>query len=147
MSKTRLLHHIVFATKQREMTITESAKRELYAYIFGILRQRRCYLVRMNGVANHIHMLVDLSPTISIAELMQEVKQASSKWLKSNPNFPKFNGWCDGYYAVSIGVADISAVKAYIIGQEDHHNVNGFEDEMKSMAVKYNFEWHEKDMS
>lgn len=92
MSKTRSLHHIVFATKQREMTITEAAKKELYAYIFGMLRQRRCYLIRMNGIPNHIHMLVDVSPTISIASLVQEIKQGSSKWLKTNENFPKFRG-------------------------------------------------------
>ena len=146
MSKTRSLHHIVFATKQREMTITESAKKELYAYILGMLRQRRCYLIRMNGIPNHIHMLVDVNPTISIANLVQEIKQGSSKWLKGNENFPKFRGWGEGYYAVSVGVGDIASVKQYIMNQEAHHDVNQFIDEIKLMAEANNLDWHEKDL-
>ena len=146
MSKTRSLHHIVFATRQREMTITESAKKELYAYIFGMLRQRRCYLIRMNGIPNHIHMLVDVSPTISIASLVQEIKQGSSKWLKTNEKFPKFRGWGEGYYAVSVGVRDIASVKEYIMNQEVHHDINQFIDEIKLMAEANNLDWHEKDM-
>ena len=146
MSKTRLIHHIVFGTRHRAMTISESAKKELYAYIFGMLQERQCHLIRMNGMPDHIHILVDINPSVSVAGLVQEIKQSSSKWMKSNPKFPNFRGWCDGYYAVSVGVNDIPSVKEYIINQEIHHTVRSFVDELKAIAGSNNLTWHEMDL-
>lgn len=91
-------------------------------------------------------MLVDVNPMISIANLVQEIKQGSSKWLKDNENFPKFRGWGEGYYAVSVGVSDIASVKQYIMNQEEHHDINKFIDEIKLMAEANNLDWHEKDL-
>ncbi len=145
MSKTKSLHHIVFATKQREMTITEADKKELYAYILGIIRNLKCYLIRINGMPDHIHLLVDVNPTVAIADLVKQIKQSSSYWMKSSGKFPKFRCWGEGYYAFSIAVSELDKVKAYIINQEAHHAGNNLVDEMKFLADKYMVAWHPND--
>lgn len=145
MSKTKSLHHIVFATKRREMTISEPHKRELYAYIYGIINNNKCYLLKMNGIGNHIHMLVDVSPTIALAELVKSIKQSSSRWLKQNSAFPMFDSWGKGYYAVSIGVDGIDGCARYIIGQEAHHGVRDFMSEMEDMARRNGLSWYADD--
>lgn len=145
MSKTRSLHHIVFCTKNREMVIPEEHKKKLYAYLYGILQNKKCFLHRMNGIPNHIHILVDVHPTIALADLLKELKQSSSVWLKGNPSFPYFCGWGRGYYAVSLGVDGIEDCKNYIINQEDHHITQDMRDEMEYLQRKNGLSWYEDD--
>lgn len=145
MSKTKSLHHIVFATKRREFTIPEAHKKELYAYLFGILRNMKCHLLRMNGIGDHIHMLVDIHPTVALAVMMRELKQSSSKWLSANPKFPLFDCWGEGYYAVSIGVDQIEVCKDYIIHQEQHHLNCQLLEEMEEMAESNGMGWYLND--
>ncbi|MDE6395855.1 MAG: IS200/IS605 family transposase [Muribaculaceae bacterium] len=83
MSKTRLIHHIVFATKHRKPAINKENKRKLYAYIYGIITNHKCFLLRINGIEDHIHILVDLHPTVAVANLVKEIKQYSSHWIKN----------------------------------------------------------------
>ncbi|MGN0219609.1 MAG: IS200/IS605 family transposase, partial [Muribaculaceae bacterium] len=115
MSKTKSLHHIVFATKHRKPTIAEEHKRELYAYIFGILKNKKCFLLRMNGIADHIHMLIDIHPTVAIADLVKDLKQNSNRWMKENPKFSRFESWGEGYYAVSINASSGYRIKNVIL--------------------------------
>lgn len=145
MSKTKSYHHIVFATKHREMTIPEEHKKELYAYIFGIIKNKHCFLKRMNGIGNHIHLLVDIHPTVAIADLVKDIKQWSTHWIRDNGNFPKFDSWGQGYYAVSIGVDSIESCCNYIINQERHHLGRDFLDEMEIMANVNKLGWHQDD--
>ena len=69
--------HIVINTRFRKRTIPEAYKKELYMYMYGIIQNNKCKLLRMNGIANHIHMLVDLHPSISLSSLMQSLKQSA----------------------------------------------------------------------
>lgn len=145
MSKTRLLTHIVFSTKHRELTLTETNKRELYAYIFGILKNKNCFLERMNGIPDHIHLLVDLHPSVAVADLVRDIKSFSHKWLKSNPHFPLFNGWGDGYYAVSVSADGLASCKQYIMEQEEHHKLHDLLFEMHQFAGSNGLSWYEDD--
>ena len=96
MIKNLCLLHVVFATKRREMTITEENKRELYAYIFGLLKNHKCYTYRINGIANHIHILFDLNPTIALSDIIREIKLSTNKWIRLNAGkFPYFWSWAD----------------------------------------------------
>ena len=145
MSKTKSLHHIVFATKRREMTIPEEYKRELYAYIMGIIKNKRCFLIRINGISNHIHILVDIHPTVALADLVKDIKQWSSHWMKDNPKFPLFDYWGEGYYAVSVGINELDKCKQYIINQENHHYGHNLLAEMKLMAENNGLSWYADD--
>lgn len=145
MSKTRILIHIVFSTKRRERTINTFHRKELYAYIWGIVKNKNCYLHRIDGITDHVHMLIDLHPSIALADLVKEIKTASNLWLKENPHFPKFDRWGSGYYAVSISCDEMEACKNYIMNQETHHLGTGFMAEMEWMALKNSLTWYKDD--
>ena len=136
MSTVKSLYHIVINTKGRMNTIPEENKRQLYAYIYGIIKNKGCTLIRMNGIPNHIHLLVDLSTNVSLSDFIREVKRNSSIWAKSHPElFPAFMGWGKEYYAFSCGVEQKDAIVEYIKSQETHHRVMAFDDEMKKIAL------------
>ena len=145
MSKTRIIIHIVFATKHRHQTIPLLRKRELYAYINGILKNEKCQALRINGMSDHIHLLIDLNPTVSVANLVKKIKLSSSLWLKDSPYFNMFEGWNEGYYAASVGPSEEDACIQYIINQEEHHAGKGIIEEMKFMAMEHRLDWDERD--
>lgn len=145
MSKTRSLHHIVFGTKRRIPSITPEYKRDLYAYIHGIMKEKGCKVHRINGMADHIHILVDVHPTVAVAALVKDIKQWSSHWLKNNPQFPLFSNWGAGYYAVSVGCEALDACRNYIINQEEHHTATDLIEEMQRIARINGLTWYEDD--
>ena len=136
MSTVKSLYHIVINTKGRLNTIPEEHKRQLYAYIYGVIKNKGCTLIRMNGVPNHIHLLVDLSTDISLSEFMRELKRSSSMWIKANHDmFPYFLGWGKEYYAFSCGVEQKDNIVEYIKNQEVHHRVMGYDAEMQQITL------------
>lgn len=145
MSKVKATYHIVFCTKDRRQTITPDHRKELYAYIFGILQANNCHVHRINGMAEHVHILFDLSPTVALADIVKSIKQSSSVWLKANANFPYFQGWGRGYYGFTLSVEHIESAINYIKNQQIHHNTYGFLQEMHGIADREYFEWYDDD--
>ncbi len=121
MSYTRLLYHIVFRTKNSMNTIPEEHEKELYAYILGIVNNKKSKLYRIGGVSNHIHMLVDIHPSFAVSDFMKELKEYSSKWLLKNPNFPDFSGWAVSFAAFSYNLKEKQTIINYIMNQKEHH--------------------------
>src|SRR5262245_3613852 len=106
--------HIVFSTKNREPLITPEIETELYKYMAGIFRAHRSPSLAGNGTADHMHWLVSLARTIAVADLVEEVKTGSSKWIKTKgAEFEEFH-WQVGYGAFSIGVSGKKRLMAYI---------------------------------
>ena len=145
MSKTHILIHIVFTTKYRQPTIPEEHKRRLFAYIHGIIKKYNCLTHRINGMADHIHILIDLHPTVSLAKLVKEIKQSSSLWMKREEDFKGFTFWNEGYYAASIGVKEKDACIAYIKNQEEHHRSKDMTEEIREWTMEHGLEWNEQD--
>ena len=116
------LVHIVFATAERRPIIHDEIRPRLHAYIGGIARENEMAAIAVGGVADHIHVLLSLPRTISVAKAVQLLKGGSSKWL--NENFPEANGfsWQEGYAAFSIGISQREKTMAYIQGQSEHTN-------------------------
>jgi REP element-mobilizing transposase RayT len=141
MSTIKLLTHIVFATKRRKMTINEDNCYDLYRFIAAYLKKNDCYLKRVNGIGNHIHILVDLHPSISVATLVQHLKRDTSIWMSHSGLFPYWEGWCEGYFACSVSPKYQEAVIEYIKSQKIHHLEVPMEDEylalLKSAGVEY----------
>lgn len=102
MSYRQIFYQIVFGTKYRQPTISETYCRELYQYISGIIKKKNCKLYRINGIEDHIHIFSDLHPTVALSDYIKDIKVASSIWTKANGNFPKFEAWQDGYGALPI---------------------------------------------
>ena len=145
MSKTRILIHIVFTTKNRAATIPMSCRRRLYAYMHGIIENRDSTTLRINGMSDHVHILVKLHPSIAVADLVKELKQSTSKWLKEMEEFRGFRGWNAGYYAASIGSDGEEACINYIKNQEIHHSAKDFMREAQDLAMEYMLDWDERD--
>lgn len=96
-------------------------------------------------MADHIHVLFDLSPTVALADIVKSIKQSSSQWLKTNQNFPHFQGWGRGYYGFTLSAEHIESAINYIKNQQTHHITYGFLQEMRGIAEREGFEWYEDD--
>lgn len=135
-SFSRFTYHIVFATYQREKTISIEHERELYSIIHHIIKKNETHLYRINGMPDHIHLLVDIPASISVSNFIKAIKRESSYLLKTNRNFPKWNGWQEGYGAFTYSVKDIPLVKQYIINQKEHHQSLSFIDEYRQWLIE-----------
>lgn len=125
------------------MTLPNAISENLYRYITGIARNKKSTILAINGIENHVHMLVDLSPTIALCDLVRDIKQASSKWLKTQPECNLFDGWGKEYGAFSCSSRDTEMIKNYIANQRVHHHGNSFEDEYQRMVLLSGNEWNE----
>jgi REP element-mobilizing transposase RayT len=141
MSKVQNITHIVINTKNREMVINESDKKKLYNYMWGIMKNLDCQLLWMNGIPNHIHILVDIHPQVPLSKFVQVLKNSSSKWIKDSGLFPKFVGWGREYCAFSKSRSDVEVTRNYIKNQEQHHRVVSYENEMSTMLANHGLEW------
>ncbi len=99
---TQILYQIVFSTKNAGDTMVLSESENLYRYIWGILKNKKCTLYRLNGTENHIHIATHVHPSVSVSSLVKDIKVSSSIWLKEQRIFPNFIGWQEGYGAFLI---------------------------------------------
>jgi len=141
---TQLLYQIVFSTKSREKTLNENGRNDLYKYIFGILKNKKCHLYRINGIEDHIHIVTHIHPTIAISNLVKDIKLASSEWIKENKIFKDFNGWQDGYGAFTYSIKEKDRLIEYVKNQEEHHKVKTFKEEYMELLNEHGIEYEEK---
>jgi REP element-mobilizing transposase RayT len=134
-----MLVHCVFSTKERRSLIRNPQL--LWRYLSGISRAKQIPLVAAGGTANHVHLLLDLPPTVQLAQAMQVFKGNSSRWL--NEEQPPF-AWQQGYGAFGIGESQRQIVVAYIDGQAEHHKKWTFEQEFLTLLQKYGVQYDER---
>ena len=127
---TNVLVHVVFSTKNREKSLTAAVRKRLHAYIARVVNEEGGTANTVNGGLKHVHILMRLPATVTLAYLMRRIKGHSSRWLRSGP-IPGF-AWQQGYSAFSVSYSRYDAVYAYIESQEDHHRRRTFEDELVS---------------
>ncbi len=137
------LMHIVFSTKNRRPLITSEIQKRLWPYLGGIARENKMRAIKVGGVEDHVHMLVTLPSTLSIAKSVQVIKGNSSKWV--HETFPKLRdfGWQEGYGAFSVGVSGQEATVSYIENQEEHHRRKTFDEELKAILEKHSIEYED----
>ncbi len=140
-SFTKLTYHIVFATKYRKPTISESFQDSLYEYIGGIIRAKQGALVQIGGVADHIHILARLSASVTVSDVVRDVKAGSSKWIYDLKTQSTWDGWQKGYGAFTVGYPQTESVQRYIQNQSEHHRQKTFQEEfvefLKRHAIEY----------
>jgi putative transposase len=135
MSYTSLLTHIVFSTKNRQLMLQDRAIRnDVHAYLGGIIRNLKGRAYTIGGVADHVHLLVSLPPTLSISDALRVIKTNSSSWAKER--VPGFTSQ-QKYAAFSVSESNVPAVARYIDGQEEHHKKRTFEEELVSLLEKH----------
>ncbi len=135
-SLSRILIHLIFSTKGREPFIPPETQPRLHAYLSGVLGNIGSPSLQVGGVADHVHLLFALGRTVSVAELVEEVKKASSRWMKSEGGVSAFS-WQSGYGAFSIGESQVDALVRYISNQESHHRTMTFQDEYRRVLDRY----------
>ena len=138
---TQTLYHIVFTTKNREPVLAKERRDDLYKYIWGILRKRDCHLYRIGGVEDHIHILCSLHPSVALADLVKEVKVASSHWIKTETAFPAFGSWQGGYGAFTCSINSRDRIIEYIKNQEQHHHGETSATELKRLLADAGIEY------
>ena len=114
---TQIIYHIVFSTKNRTPAMSKKNRERLYRYVWSILKKRNCHLYRINGTGDHIHILSDLHPSISLADLVKDIKLATSHWIKENRIFSRFEYWQDGYGAFKHSIGEKGVLIEYIKNQ------------------------------
>jgi putative transposase len=136
-SFTSSLHHCVFATKGREPWLTPNIRERLWPYLGGIARENDMKTLAIGGVADHVHILLSLSATMSVSKAMQLLKGNSSKWI--HEMFPRLRSfaWQEGYGAFSIGVSGIEETRLYISNQEEHHRTRTYREEVITFLERH----------
>ncbi|MGA2904628.1 MAG: IS200/IS605 family transposase [Candidatus Korobacteraceae bacterium] len=128
---TKILVHCVFSTKERQPQISQPEK--LWTYLRGIARNRGVDTLAVGGTANHVHLLIALPSSLTIAQLMRDLKANSSRHLnKKQRGF----AWQDGYAAISVSPSQVEAVRRYIEAQSEHHAKRSFESEYVAILDK-----------
>jgi putative transposase len=134
------LIHVVFATAQRRPMIREDLQAKLYGYLGGIARENGIPALAVGGAADHVHLLLSLPRTVSVAKAVQLLKSGSSKWIHENFPGSKNFAWQEGYGAFSIGVSQRASTVKYIEAQAEHHKRISFADELKKFLTIHGIE-------
>lgn len=137
-SLARVVLHVVFSTKNRVPFLNDADLRaQLWAYMAGVLQSIGCEPIIINGVADHVHILCNLSRTVAIAKLIEEVKTEPSKWMKKQgPRYADFH-WQSGYSSFSVSQSNVEPVRRYIEDQEARHQKVSFQDEIRALCRKH----------
>lgn len=146
MSHTLDIQHFVFATKCRRPTINFTNREALYRFIWAELKKRKFHLYRINGVEDHIHLVIDFHPLLSKSKLMQDIKSSSSYWMQRCGLFKGFEGWGEGFYSESKDPTSFDRIVNYVKSQELHHKGEDFVTELKRFYKQSGKEWDDKDL-
>lgn len=136
--------HLIWSTKNREPFIKPEIEKELFSYMASIFRAHESPALTINGTADHVHNLIILSRTNTVAQLVEQVKKSSSKWIKTKGPFYRNFYWQSGYAALGLGQSNIPALKAYIANQKEHHRKKTFQEEYIAFLKKYGIEYDER---
>ena len=136
--------HITFSTKLRHPFLKDiETRKNLHAYMAGICAKLGGDALIINGVEDHVHLLIRQSKTKAVSDCMRELKKSSSIWMHQHSDHADFH-WQDGYGAFSISPSHVAAVKQYILSQEEHHKKVTFKEELIKLLKKYNADYDER---
>ena len=142
---TQIHLHFVFAVKFRKRQIQLEWKERLYQYITGIVQKNGHKLIIVNGMPDHVHILIGVRPEQSISSLMQDVKSSSSKWINEQNLTPQKFAWQEGYGAFSYSKSQLPRLIKYIENQEEHHRKTTFKEEyvgiLEELKIPYDLKY------
>lgn len=141
---TQILYQIVFSTKYRERTLTKNNRDILFKYIWGLLKNKKCHLYRINGVEDHLHIVTHLHPSVSLSSLVKDIKVASSLYIKEQNLFENFTSWQEGYGAFTYSIKEKDRLIEYVKNQEAHHSIKTFKEEYIELLTEHGIEFDEK---
>ena len=128
--------HVIFSTKERQKYLSSDCQAKLWPYMSGIAHHHGFEALKIGGVADHVHALLLLPPTLPLAKAVQMLKGSSSHWLNENRSGPAF-AWQEGYGAFSVSASQTDDVVRYIANQAEHHAKRSYEEEFLGFLKKY----------
>jgi len=141
---SQIFYHVVFAVRNRESLIIPQIKDELYKYITGIITQQKQKLFIINGMPDHVHLLVNCKPDMNLSSLVREIKEHSTKFINDKRIIPGKFHWQAGFGAFSVSKKDVGIVLNYIKNQEEHHRIKTFKDEYLFFLKENDISFQEK---
>jgi REP element-mobilizing transposase RayT len=143
-SYSQLYIQLIFAVKYRKAVLKKEWRHELFSVISGIINNTGCKSFIVNGVEDHVHCFLVLSPKISVSELAQKVKCSSSKWINERNLTTKKFQWQRGYGVFSYNQSLVDTVYKYVEKQETHHQKKSFKTEFVSFLEKFEVDYDDK---
>ena len=146
---SQMYTQVVFAVKYRQALIQSLWEERLYQYTTGIIRNKDQKLLAINGMPDHIHILIGMKPTCCLSDLVREVKKSTNEFINENRfTKSKFN-WQSGFGAFSYGHSHLDNVIRYVMNQKEHHRKKTFKEEyitfLREFEIpheeQYLFEW------
>ena len=141
---TQIYIQLVFAVNGRQSLISPSSKETLFKYIGGTMRNADHKLITINGMPDHVHILVGLKPTVAVSALVKDIKVASSRLINDKKLVRGRFSWQEGFGAFSYSQSHLSKVARYIENQERHHARRSFKEEYLSMLKSFQIEYDER---
>lgn len=141
---SQIFYHVVFAVRHREALITPSIKDELYKYITGVINNQKQVLFIINGMPDHVHLLINCKPDVNLSNLVKEIKEHSTKFINDKKIIPGKFYWQGGFGAFSVGKRHVPYVLNYIKNQEEHHRKKSFKDEYLEFLKENEIEFREE---
>jgi len=138
---TNLPTHIIFSTKDRLPFLGEDRRNDVFEYMGGIVRELRGSAINVNGVRDHVHLLIRLPAALAIAKAVEIIKTNSSRWVHERRVLHRTFAWQSGYSAFSVSSSQMDSVSQYITNQEEHHRKITFQEELirflRSSGIQY----------
>jgi REP element-mobilizing transposase RayT len=143
-SLAKLYVHLVFSTKHREPALLLPLRARMHAYLAAVLKNQDSPAVKVGGTGDHVHILFRLSKNCSLAQIVEEIKTSSSKWVKTQGAALANFHWQSGYGAFSVGPAEVDSVTKYIAQQEAHHRGVSFQEEYRKLLQTHGIDFDER---
>ncbi|MGE5848447.1 MAG: IS200/IS605 family transposase, partial [Ignavibacteria bacterium] len=141
---TQLYIHIIFSPKYRERLLIKEIRNRVFSYISGIITNRGHKSIIVNGMSDHIHILIGENPNDKISDLVGSIKKDSSAFINDNDFLNGNFRWQDGYGAFSYGRSQLDSIYNYIANQELHHKKRTFKEEYQELLKKFSIDYQEK---
>lgn len=139
-----LYFHFVFSTKHRESLIDDELESRLHSYLGGIIKDMGGQAIKIGGIGDHVHLLVQLPATLAVANVLRDLKANSSSWVHENFSHRQQFAWQTGYGAFSVSKSKVPELEVYIERQREHHAQLTFADEYLTLLRKHGVEYDER---
>jgi REP element-mobilizing transposase RayT len=143
-SLSKVILHIVFSTKDREPRLNSDVRPRVHAYMATVCRDLGADLVRVGGVSDHVHVVTRLPRTLSQAQLIEQIKKASSKWIKTLDSRYRGFFWQRGSGAFSVSPSQLDGVLQYVDAQQEHHRTRTFQEEYRELLRRHGIDFDER---
>ncbi|MFT4598658.1 MAG: putative transposase [Bacteroidia bacterium] len=132
---------LVFAVKGRNSLIHSSWEAELHKYITGIVHNKGQKMLAINGMPDHIHILIGMKPSCNLSDLVREIKKSSNVFIQEKKFSPHKFEWQSGFGAFSYSHSALDNVIAYIVNQKEHHKKHTFKKEYTQFLERFKVEY------